>query len=459
MADTLRKATLSRRIDWQSPQTRILIGLMAPTILAGMSTNMFGVTLPAIRSDFALGADMTAWVVMVYTLPFMTFMPLYGRLGDGLGKRRLLVFGALLFLLGTAMTLTATNLAWLMCGRFIQGMGTAGFVPLCIAIIAQRFPPHERGKVMGAWNSVVPLTGLTVPYLSGLLVDVWGWRAIYLPLLVAGVIAVVVIRRTIQARTDLLDLRLLRTFDWVGVALLSGALASLLFYTSSRPLTGVAPLQDMRLLAVCLLLFGALAVWERRRLQPYINLAVFSNRTFTLASVCAGLRMFLMSSISFVMPLYLNDIHHFNASMIGVVLAVQAGSLFLTSRPGGQLADRWGSRLPVTLSMAGLLGIMVLLAALGASAPLWLIIGAAVGHGLLIGLSLAPLHRAAMERIDEEEIGMAAGLYSMIRFAGQLLGTSLAGSSCSANSHNSRCPSTPINMSFGCLPPWPCWPR
>ena len=121
---------------------------------------------------------------------------------------------------------------------------------------------------MGAWNSIIPLAGLTFPFVAGLLVDTLGWRAIYPPILLAGVLAFVMIRRYIQPLTQRIDIRYLRSFDWIGVALLSGALASLLFYTSSRPITGVPALQDVRLLVVWPLLFGALIVWERRRRSP-----------------------------------------------------------------------------------------------------------------------------------------------------------------------------------------------
>jgi DHA2 family methylenomycin A resistance protein-like MFS transporter len=134
-----------------------------------------------------------------------------------------------------------------------------------------------------------------------------------------------------------------------------------------------------------------------------------------------------MSGISFLMPLYLTDIHNASASTVGAVLAVQAGTLFLVSRAGGQIADRWGSRLPTAVSMLGLVGVMVALALLPASAPLWIIFVAVAVHGLIIGLSLAPLHRSAMQGVDEAATGMAAGLYSMLRFAGQILGTALAG--------------------------------
>lgn len=415
-------------IDWSSPQTRILIGLMAPSVMVGLDTHMFGVALPTLRANFMLDADTAAWASMGYSLPFMALMPLYGRLGDGLGKRRLLLVGTLIFLLGTLLVVTATSFSLFVLGRAVQGIGTAGFVPLSIAIIAQWFPANERGKVMGAWNSIIPLVGLTVPYFGGLLVDHFGWRAIYPPTLLMGIAAFFIVRShipTLGARQ--LDPGFLRGFDWLGVGLLSGALVALFFYTSSRPITGVEGLRDWRLLALCAVLLAALIGWEGRRAQPYVNPRLFRNRTFTAASVAAGLRMALMSSINFLMPLYLTDIHALNASTIGIALALQAGMLFLMSRTGGQLADRWGSRPPVVLSMTGLLGVMIGFALLPATAPLWLIFSLTALHGLAIGISLAPLHRASMHGIASEESGAAAGLYSMIRFAGGILGVALAG--------------------------------
>ena len=111
MANTVSKLTdrPSRFIDWSSPQTQILIGLMAPSIMVGMDHHMFGVALPTLRAAFALDADTTAWASMGYSLPFMALMPLYGRLGDGLGKRRLILFGTLLFLLGSSLVVTASS--------------------------------------------------------------------------------------------------------------------------------------------------------------------------------------------------------------------------------------------------------------------------------------------------------------------------------------------------------------
>lgn len=427
MINVLRRSFTLPQVDLQSPQTRLLIGLIAPSVMTGMAHHMFGVTLPSIRNDFGLDADMMAWVSMIYTLPFIAFMPLYGKLGDDLGKQRLLLWGTFIFLVGTVMVMAAPSLWWLMVGRAIQGVGSAGFVPLSIAIIAQRFAVSERGKVMGAWNSVVPLTGLLVPYVGGLLVDLWGWRAIYPLILGAAGISLWMIQRNVPGQARTVNWRYLIRFDWLGVVLLGAGLSTLLFYTASRPITGVDSLQDWRLLLICLAFFGALVWWEGRYHLPYFNLRIFTNPIFTVASVAAGLRMFLMSSVSFLIPLYMDEIHGSSAALIGVALALQAGSLFLVSRYGGQLADRWGSRRPVVISMGGLIFLTAALALLSATSPIWLILLLVTLHGFVIGISLAPLHSSAMHGIADGESGSAAGVYSMIRFAGQILGTAMAG--------------------------------
>ncbi|MEM7531035.1 MAG: MFS transporter [Chloroflexota bacterium] len=444
------------RGDMLSTQTLIMIGLMATAFISGLNHHTFSVVLPSIRHDFSLDADIVSWVTMANTLSLIIFMPLYGRLGDKLGKRRLLLLGVMLFIVGTAIIIVSINLAWLMIGRIVQGMGTAGFTPLSIAIISQRFAPEDRGQLMGTWNSAVPLTGFTVPFLGGLLVDAFGWRGMYPLMLVCGIIALWLVYKNVPGRTATTDSEtsltatdvaiadndtglFLRQFDWIGVVLLSSATIVLLLYTSSRAITGVPALQDWRLLGLCFLLFAGLIVWERRRetqwvaeeyiaeTQPYINLNLFRNRNFTLTCISAGLRMSLMTSAAFVIPLYLNEIHGLKASTIGIAIALQTAMLFLVSRAGGQLADRWGSRRPVLLSMVGMVGMLAFQAMLPASAPLWLTFVAVMGHGLFIGLSLGPLHRSAMQGVSDEESGSAAGLYSLIRFSGIVLGTAVAG--------------------------------
>jgi MFS family permease len=214
----------------------------------------------------------------------------------------------------------------------------------------------------------------------------------------------------------------------VGVILLSCGTIFLVFYVSSRPITGVAALLDWRLLSLAVLFFAAFIWWEKRQRTPFINLAIFTNKSFNRASICAGIRMFTLSSTaSLLMPLYLADVHHLSAASTGMVIMLHALALLITMRNGGQLADRWNSRWPVVIGVSGQLGAMVGFALLPATAPLALVIVCLVLNGLGAGLALPAMHRASMSRISHEHMGGAAGLYSMIRFSGTVLGTALVG--------------------------------
>ncbi|MEZ4869676.1 MAG: MFS transporter [Caldilineaceae bacterium] len=414
-------------IDNPQEQWRILLGLMAPAMLMGVYSAMFNVVVPTIRTEFAIASDMAAWVVTVYSLPFMMFMPLQGRLADAFGKRRLFLIGVAIFMLGTLVATVSPGLGWLMAGRAIQGLGSAGFTPLPLAIIAQIFPEKQRGKLMGTWNIAYPLTGIIGPMLGGVLIDYVGWRVIFWPMIALGVVTYWVVKQRVPEIPGFADRDFLRRFDWGGVLLLSGGATALLFYVSSRPITGVEALRDWRLLACTLLLFGALTFWEKRHTQPLVPIELFGHGAFTPASLCAGIRMFIMNSIRFLVALYVVDIHGLDATATGLVITAHAVPLFLMLRLGGQLADRWGSVWPVVVSMLLQCGALVYLALLPAAAPVGLVVLGVLWQSLGASIALAPLHRASLADIAKEQMGVAAGLYSMVRFTGALLGTALSG--------------------------------
>lgn len=405
----------------------VLIGVMVPVGMTVLNLTMFGVALPAIRDSFQIEADTAAWLVTAYTLPFVMFMPLYGRLGDGLGKRRLFSIGIILFFIGTVCCLIADSLAFLILGRVIQGIGTAGVNPLCIAIIAELFPDRDRGRALATWSSTGPATGMIAPFAGGLLVDQFGWQSMFWTGIFAAVVAMWVVRRRVPKLAPKSQPGFLRNFDWIGMALLSGAIVMLVAYLSSRSLTGVEPLQDWRLALATVVFTLGFWGWERRHSHPLVPLSLFAVPNFSRSSLAAGLRMILMSSEGFLIPLYLTDIYGVSSTQIGMLITLQAGALLLNVRFGGQLADRWSRRWPVMIGFATQALIMVYFANLPATLPLW---GPALGiaiHGGAAGLSLAVLHRLAMDNVPAHQSGAAAGLYSMMRFFGSIIGATIGG--------------------------------
>jgi EmrB/QacA subfamily drug resistance transporter len=415
----------ARAADRTAPSA--LVGLMMPFGMLVLNLSMIGVALPSIRDTYGADADLIAWVVTAYTLPFVILMPLYGRLGDSLGKRRLFMAGVVAFLLGTGINLLADRLPLLMLGRAIQGAGAAGISPLAIAMISELFPASERGGALGRWNSTGPAGSMVGGLLAGPLIGSLGWHAIFMPVLLVGLGALWGVWALVPTMESGARPRVMPTLDWGGALLLGMGITALLFYVSSKPITGIAPLQDWRLLALTLTLFLVFILWERRLTNPFVSLDIFSHGSFTRASLCVAVRMFTMSGATFLMPLYLVDVQGLNALATGLALMAHAAGLFPTMRLSGMLADRWGSRRPVLLGMSVQIGAMTAFALLSGSAPLGLAIMALVAHGLGAGLSLPALHRAALSGVPQRRIGVAAGLYSMIRFCGTVLGAALQG--------------------------------
>jgi EmrB/QacA subfamily drug resistance transporter len=405
----------------------ILIGLMVPMGMTVLNLSMFGVALPAIRDSFAVDADTVALLVTAYMLPFVLFTPLYGQLGDSLGKRRLFSIGIVIFSAGTVLCLMAGTLSWLFVGRVLQGIGTAGVNPLCIAIITDLFPPEARGRALGTWSSTGPATSMVAPLFAGFLIDRWGWQSIFLPGIVASMVALYVVRGRVPDTAPPSQPGLLRGFDWLGLGLLSGAIISFVAYLSSRAITGVGPLQDWRLLSLAVGFSAIFLLRERRTSNPLIPLHLYRNTGFGRASIVAAIRMFLMSGVGLLIPLYLADIHGLAAAGLGLVMTFLAGSLLLTVRFGGQLADKWDKRLPVAVGLTAQATALGLFAVMPPQLPAWMIPPVLIVYGLGAGLSLAVLHRLAMDHVPQEESGAAAGLYSMGRFFGSIIGITLVG--------------------------------
>lgn len=411
----------------QQDSARILVMLMFPATLMPMVSTMSRVALPVIRDEFGLSADMTSWVAVAFSLPFMILMPVYGRLSDGIDKRGLMLAGIGIFGFGTLLTVCANDLSVLMVGRAVQGFGIAGIMPLGLAVISELFGAESRGKALGTWSSVGPTTGFIGPLAAGFLVAAWGWVGAFWPPLIVSVIAFLAVYWGIPKREEKKPERFWRSFDWVGVVLVGAILTGFTFFLSSRLITGVPALHDWRLFAVVAILFAVFVWWELRIPQPFVALGIFRNLLFGQATFCAAIRMVVMGGLTFLIPLYLVDVHHLDAHYLGMMLMINSGAMALVVRFGGGLADRFTSRPPVVVGLLIQAVVMVLFSQFSTETTLWTIGLSLAFHGLGVGLMLAALHRAVIGSVSEKEVGSATGLYSMFRFVGATMGMALSG--------------------------------
>ncbi len=309
----------------------------------------------------------------------------------------------------------------------LQGIGTAGVNPLCIAIITDIFPSSVRGRAMGTWSSTGPATSMIAPLFGGFLIDHWGWHTIFIPGVIASFVALYVVRGRVPKLKPPHQPGFLRHFDWLGLALLSATIITFVIYLSSSAITGTEPLQDWKLLLLTLVFATAFAFWELRVGKPLVPFSLYKARGFGRASIVAGIRMFLMSGVGLLLPLYMADVKGMGAAQTGLFITFLAGSLLSMVRFAGKIADNRGKRFPIITGLSMQAAALAILALLPASWPAWTIPPVLVIYGLGAGLSLAVLHRLAMDHVPQKESGTAAGIYSMGRFFGSIIGTTLIG--------------------------------
>ncbi len=265
----------------------IVIALMFPSSLMPMASSVMRVASPLLRDTFQLSAEALAWLSMSFTIPFMILMPVYCSLSQMVGRRRLILAGTAVFVVGVMTSMFAPRFAILMLGQGIQGFGAAGMMPLGMAYIAAIFERGERGKALGTWSSVGPTIAFIGPLLAGIILSYWNWRVTYVLPLVVGGLALVAVTKGIPAGYSNIQPHMWRRFDWSGVGLLAMTLTSFFAFLSSRPITGFDPLTDWRL-ALIMVLFLSVFVWrERTARNPFIDLDLFRLRLFRQASLGA----------------------------------------------------------------------------------------------------------------------------------------------------------------------------
>lgn len=412
-----------------TPRERGMIGGLALVFVGFLINNaMFNVAIPEIRAEFQLPADTTSWFAIVFNLPYLLLMPFYGSLGDMLGKRRLLVAGTAVFTVGSLVCFVSGNVPILIIGRVIQGIGAASIIPLCLSILIERIASENQGQGIGTWNSFGPLGGVFGPLAGGFLIGAVGWRSIYIPSIIITVASLPLMLRLIPKDTNSdSGTKALRSYDWMGFLLFTFGLTCIVFYVSSRVVTGKSPLTDWRFLIPACVTLTLFVLWERRRQKPFVDISLLKNRNFTISAICVCLRMFLLSGIAFLIPLFLKDALAYTAAKTGALLTVHSATLLLALRLSGVMADRLSSRYPVIIGLALQALTFGAIALWSGSANTTLVVIALSVNGAGAGLSLTALQHAALHNLPKDSTGAGSGLYTMIRFTGGLFASAVAG--------------------------------
>lgn len=392
-----------------------------------LDTTIVSVANPAIKAALdpnTNNLDNVVWVTSSYLLAYAVPLLITGRLGDRFGPRSLYLIGLALFTLASLGCGLSTTLGMLVGMRAAQGLGAALLSPQTMAVITRTFPPQSRGAAMGLWGATSGVATLVGPLAGGVLVDGFGWEAIFFVNLPVGVVAFVLAWRLIP-RLETHPHR----FDLGGVLLSAVALFLIVFGLQEAekyhwgPIWGPVSVWSLIGAGVVVL---ALFVWQqsRTRSEPLVPLALFADRNFSVANLGIVAVGFAVTSMSLPLMFYLQSgrgLTPTQAAMVMIPTAVLAGVL---SPPAGRLLDRVDPRallVPgLVLVASGLLGyawLMHLRAEIG-----WFLVPATlmgIGNAGMWG----PLATTATRNLPPQQAGAGSGIYNTTRTIGSVLGS------------------------------------
>ena len=404
----------------------VVIGaLMLSLLLAALDATIVATALPTIVGDLG-GLDQYSWVVTAYLLTFTVSTPLYGKLGDLYGRKRLFQAAIVIFLVGSALSGQSRNMTELILFRGLQGLGGGGLMVGSQAIIGDVVSPRERGRYQGYFGAVFGLASVAGPLVGGFLTDKVDWRWVFYVNLPIGLIALAAVAVALKAPTE----RVHHKIDYLGSVLMAGGVSSLILITTwggneydwgSPTIVGLA-------VAAVVLLALFIRV-ESRAAEPLMPLHLFHNSVFVVSCVIALTVGAALYGATTYLPQYQQVVRGESATSSGLQLIPLMGGVVFSSLIVGQLISRTGRYRIYPIAGTAVMAIgLLLLSQIGVDTGsvelgLYMLL-----LGVGIGLVMQMLVLVAQNSVDMRDLGTATSTASFARSIGGSFGVALLGS-------------------------------
>ncbi|GAA4082246.1 MFS transporter [Actinomadura miaoliensis] len=403
----------------------ILGSLMLAMLLAALDQTIVSTALPTIVSDLG-GLNHLSWVVTAYLLASTASTPLWGKLGDQYGRKRLFQTSIVIFLVGSALCGLARNMPELIAFRALQGLGGGGLMVLVVAIVGDVVPPRRRGRYQGLFGAVFGVSSVCGPLLGGWFVDNLSWRWVFYVNLPVGALALAAVAAVLRDPAE----RHRHRIDYLGIALIVGWSVGLVLVTTwgGTRYAWSSP-QVITLAVVSLVLVVAWVAVERRAAEPVMPPRLFADPVFSLGAAISFVVGFAMFGALTFLPIFLQVVRGVSPTLSGVHLLPMMLGMLVASIGSGQLISHTGRYkvFPVVGTPLVAIALFLLSRMDETSSTLSMSLRfALLGFG--IGLVMQVLVIAVQNTVSYEDLGAATSGVTFFRQIGGSFGVAVFGS-------------------------------
>ncbi|MDH6628738.1 EmrB/QacA subfamily drug resistance transporter [Streptomyces sp. LBL] len=398
--------------------------LLLGMLLAALDQTIVSTALPTIVSELG-GLDHLSWVVTAYLLASTAATPLWGKLGDQYGRKRLFQIAIVIFLAGSALCGAAQDMPQLIAFRALQGLGGGGLMVLSMAIVGDLVPPRERGRYQGLFGAVFGTTSVLGPLLGGLFTEHLSWRWVFYINLPIGVVALAVIAVVLRIPRKSTQ----HVIDYLGTFLIASVATCLVLVASLGGTTwGWGSPQIAGLAALGVVLVVAFVTVEHRAAEPVLPLKLFRIRTFALSAVISFVVGFAMFGAMTFLPTFLQVVQGVSPTMSGVHMLPMVLGLLLASTASGQIVSHTGrwKVFPIAGTGVTTLGLLLLHQLDEHSSTLEMSAFFFV-FGVGLGLVMQVLVLIVQNAVSYEDLGVATSGATFFRSIGASFGVAIFG--------------------------------
>ncbi len=404
----------------------VLFTVIVGTFLGRLDQTIVNLALPKIINDFSITVSAAGWIATAYILANAVFVPVWGKLGDTIGRKKVYIIGFSVFILGSAMAGFAWNLDSMIVFRIIQAIAGSADYPTAMAIIAVTFAEgRERAQALGIWSSSFAAAAVFGPLIGGPLIDNFGWRSVFLVNIPVGIVGLLLALAYVSESKIAYDPN--RRFDWWGAIILGGALSALVLVLDQGSTWGWTSLESS-LCYLAVLVFGTIFYnIEQHHKEPIVDLKFFKNPVFvnTLANNFVVF-MGMMGSV-FLIPVFAQTFLGYDATQSGYLFMPMAFGMLLAAPIGGALTGKVQTRYVIAAStFVAALGLFLFSFLDVRSSPVDIMFPLFVmAFGL--GFGMAQRTNAIAGAVPPKEIGIASSILALARNIAGAFGIALFG--------------------------------